>query len=51
MLANQIQQYLIDNTRMQIPAIVHQECSSGYMARNATCFPQIIVLASTWKPE
>jgi beta-glucosidase len=50
-LANQIQQYLIDNTRLQIPAIVHEECCSGYMARNATCFPQIIGLASTWEPE
>ncbi|MCL4265910.1 MAG: glycoside hydrolase family 3 C-terminal domain-containing protein [Anaerolineae bacterium] len=50
-LANQIQQYLIDHTRLQIPAIVHEECCSGYMARNATCFPQIIGLASTWQPE
>jgi len=50
-LANRIQQYLIENTRLQIPAIVHEECCSGYMARNATCFPQIIGLASTWEPE
>ena len=50
-LANQIQQYLIENTRLSIPAIVHEECCSGYMARNATCFPQIIGLASTWQPE
>ncbi|MCA9949527.1 MAG: glycoside hydrolase family 3 C-terminal domain-containing protein [Anaerolineales bacterium] len=50
-LANRIQQYLIENTRLQIPAIVHEECCSGYMARNATCFPQIIGLASTWEPN
>jgi len=50
-LANRIQQYLMENTRLQIPAIVHEECCSGYMARNATCFPQIIGLASTWEPE
>lgn len=49
-LANQLQQYLIDTTRLQIPAIIHEECCSGYMARNATCFPQIIGLASTWEP-
>ena len=49
-LANFIQQYLIDNTRLQIPAIIHEECCSGYMARNATCFPQMIGLASTWEP-
>lgn len=50
-LANTIQRYLVENTRLGIPAIVHEECISGYMARNATCFPQIIGLASTWQPE
>ncbi len=50
-LANQIQRYLIEHTRLQIPVIIHEECCSGYMARNATCFPQIIGLASTWQPE
>ena len=50
-VANQIQKYLIDNTRLGIPALVHEECCSGYMARNATCFPQIIGVASTWEPE
>ena len=41
-LANTIQKYLLDNSRLGIPAIVHEECCSGYMARNATCFPQTI---------
>lgn len=50
-LANTIQRYLRENTRLGIPAIIHEECISGYMARNATCFPQIIGLASTWEPE
>ncbi|HXV97542.1 MAG TPA: glycoside hydrolase family 3 N-terminal domain-containing protein, partial [Anaerolineae bacterium] len=50
-LANTIQKYLVENTRLGIPAIVHEECCSGYMARNATCFPQIIGVASTWDPE
>lgn len=50
-LANTIQKFLIETTRLGIPAIVHEECCSGYMARNATCFPQIIGLASTWEPE
>ena len=50
-MANTIQQYLLDHTRLQIPAIIHEECCSGFMARNATCFPQIIGLASTWDPE
>ncbi|MCS7222076.1 MAG: glycoside hydrolase family 3 N-terminal domain-containing protein [Anaerolineae bacterium] len=50
-LANRIQTFLIENTRLRIPAIVHEECCSGYMAKGATCFPQIIGLASTWEPE
>jgi len=50
-LANQIQAFLVERTRLGIPAMVHEECCSGYMARGATCFPQIIGLASTWEPE
>ena len=50
-LANQIQTFLVEKTRLGIPAIVHEECCSGYMARGATCFPQIIGVASTWEPE
>lgn len=49
-VANTIQRYLVEETRLGIPAIVHEECCSGYMARNATCFPQIIGLASSWEP-
>jgi beta-glucosidase len=50
-LANTIQRYLLDNTRLGIPAVVHEETCSGYMAMGATCFPQIIGLASTWEPD
>ncbi len=50
-LANRIQTFLVENTRLGIPAIVHEECCSGYMAQGATCFPQIIGIASTWEPE
>lgn len=50
-LANTIQAFVIEHTRLGIPVMVHEECSSGYMARGATCFPQTIGLASTWTPE
>lgn len=50
-LANAIQKYLKENTRLGIPAIVHEECLSGFMADGATIFPQAIGLASTWNPE
>ncbi|MCD4669112.1 MAG: glycoside hydrolase family 3 C-terminal domain-containing protein [Actinomycetia bacterium] len=49
--ANQIQKYLITNTRLGIPAIIHEESCTGYMAKRATCFPQTIGVASTWDPE
>ncbi len=51
LMSNAIQSYLLHHTRLAIPAIVHEECCSGYMALGATCFPQIIGLASTWTPE
>ncbi|NPV53020.1 MAG: beta-glucosidase [Firmicutes bacterium] len=50
-LANAIQRFLVENTRLGIPAIVHEECLSGYMATSATVFPQAIGMASTWDPE
>ncbi|MEP7291088.1 MAG: glycoside hydrolase family 3 protein, partial [Chloroflexota bacterium] len=50
-LANEIQKYLIEHTRLGIPAVIHEECCSGYMTRGATVFPQAIGVASTWEPE
>ncbi len=50
-MANAIQTHLVQQTRLGIPAIIHEECCSGYMALGATSFPQIIGLASTWTPE
>ena len=50
-LANAIQRFLVERTRLGIPAIVHEEICSGLMARGATVFPQAIGLASTWDPD
>lgn len=50
-LANAIQKFLIENTRLGIPAVIHEECCSGYMAYGATVFPQAIGVASMWEPE
>lgn len=49
--ANEIQRFLIEETRLGIPAIIHEECLSGFMAKSATTFPQAIGLASTFEPE
>jgi len=48
---NDLQRFLVEKTRLGIPAIVHEECLTGFMAREATIFPQIIGMASTWEPE
>ncbi|MCB9115964.1 MAG: glycoside hydrolase family 3 C-terminal domain-containing protein [Caldilineaceae bacterium] len=50
-LANVIQKYLVEETRLGIPALIHDECCSGFLANGATNFPQIIGIASTWEPE
>jgi beta-glucosidase len=49
--ANDIQQFLVDETRLGIPAIIHEEVCSGFMSRRATVFPQAIGVASTWDLE
>src|SRR5664279_767655 len=51
LLANNIQKFLVEHTRLRIPAVIHEECCSGYMARGASVFPQAIGVASTWEPE
>jgi beta-glucosidase len=50
-LANTIQRFLIEHTRLGIPAMVHEESCSGYMAKGVTAFPQIIGVASTWDAD
>lgn len=50
-LVNEIQSYLINETRLGIPAFIHEECLNGYMTKGATIFPQMIGIASTWQPE
>jgi len=50
-LANTIQAYFVNDTRLGIPAIVHEENCAGYMANGATSFPQAIGLAATWEPD
>ncbi len=50
-IINRIQRFLVEKTRLGIPAIVHEECLAGLMAPTATVFPQAIALASTWDPD
>ncbi len=45
---NQIQRFLVEETRLGIPAILHEESLHGVMAAGATCFPQSIGQAASW---
>ena len=49
-LVNAIQRYLVEQTRLGVPALMHEEGLHGFQARHATVFPQAIALAATWDP-
>ena len=49
--ANAVQKWLIENTRLGIPAILHDEILHGHMAQGSTSFPQPLALASSWDPD
>ena len=46
-----IQEYLTKETPNHIPAILHEECISGFTAKGATIYPQQIGLACSWNTE
>ena len=48
---NRAQHYLLEKTRLGIPAIFQGEALHGFMSNGATSFPQVLGLASTWDPD
>ena len=48
---NAVQKWLIENTRLGIPALTHEEALHGLTAPKGTSFPIPIALASSWDPE
>ncbi len=48
---NQLQRFLVKETRLGIPAILHEESCLGAMILGGSAFPQMIGLASTFQPE
>ena len=48
---NAAQHWAVEHTRLGIPILMHEESLHGYVARDATSFPQAIALASTWNPD
>lgn len=45
---NALQRWAIEDTRLGIPVLVHEESLHGYMATEATMFPQAIALAGSF---
>lgn len=50
-IGNEIQKFLREETRLGIPAMIHEECLSGFTAWGATVFPQAIGMGSTFDPD
>ena len=48
---NAAQRWAVNQTRLGIPILMHEEGLHGYVARGATSFPQAIGLASTWDKQ
>ncbi|WEJ91652.1 MAG: glycoside hydrolase family 3 N-terminal domain-containing protein [Klebsiella huaxiensis] len=49
--ANRLQKMLIEETRLGIPALFHEECLVGLLCKDATLFPSSLNYGSTWDPE
>lgn len=49
--ANRLQKYLSEQTRLGIPAILHEESCCGAMMLGGTMYPQMLGLAATFQPN
>lgn len=50
-LTNEIQKFFMENSRLGIPVIFHEECLHGLAGTNATSFPQPIAMAGSFNPD
>ncbi len=49
-LTNAIQKFFLENSRLGIPVMFHEECLHGHAAPGGTSFPQPIALGATFNP-
>jgi beta-xylosidase len=47
---NRLQKTLVEETRLGIPAMFHEECLVGLLCKDATLFPSSLNYAATWDP-
>lgn len=50
-LTNAIQKFFIENSRLGIPVMFHEECLHGHAGVGSTSFPQPIGLGATFNPD
>ena len=48
---NRLQKFLVEETRLGIPAISHEEALSGLMIKGATLFPSALAYGATFNPD
>lgn len=49
-LTNAIQKFFVEESRLGIPVVFHEECLHGQAALGGTSFPQPIALGASWDP-
>jgi len=49
--ANRLQRMMMEETRLGIPALFHEECLVGLLCKDATLFPSSLNYGSTWDPD
>jgi beta-glucosidase-like glycosyl hydrolase len=47
---NTLQKFLVEETRLGIPALAHEEVLVGLMVQGATLFPSALAYGATWNP-
>ena len=50
-VGNEIQRFLLEETRLGIPTIFHEETLHGLLARDAPSFQQSIGASAAWDPD
>jgi len=48
---NDVQRFLVEQTRLGIPALFHEETAHGLAVKDATMLPTPTGLGATWDPE
>ncbi|TDV35622.1 beta-glucosidase [Paraburkholderia caballeronis] len=48
---NALQKQIVENTRLGIPVMAHEECLVGLMVKDATLFPSPLNYGATWNPS